>query len=634
MTKKRILIFAVTISLLASSFLCGCRADTEAPSADLTTEATRFSDEPVETSKSVVPLTEEGLAGIWSNEFGFVCSFADGVFIDNTGIEYKDCTITEDGVSGVSDQFEEEIVHIGIRIFADDTLEVDGMIAVKADSDTGKQYQAILGSKLEGDWISCDGSEASYESYSHFADGKISVLSISGEETGDTEDDELYLSYEYTFENGILTLSIGDNENVISQNYYVQLQDDVMSLFCYGIQAILYRRGSQAADDAQSGKSLLTGEWVFVSNDNSDIVHWNFDGDETLSIEGYGNREGKDSKKYSVSRQNDELILVIDGKEYVVELLYSFDGNCFSIYDGEEYYGELYSDKSQEGLNYIEKAKTIYSSGEMMSRTYCQNSSVPEISSVSLTLDCMSNVWLQDAINVIEDISIENADFICGAAYEINCSENLENASITFTYNPDQLPYDYEEDLSVAYIDSQTESFKLIPTTINLVQGTATAEIKNIGTYALVDSYVFDGGIRDISESNPSGTSWARSCDTGDVLSLIDLDYIQQSEGCFYVTNASELASAVYYVNTSYDTYFDYYAVTFISIENDIDLSSYEWASMGWADNSEEHPFCGQISGNSHTIKGLTIDSHDDNVGFIGWGLGSVSDLSLTNASI
>jgi hypothetical protein len=86
-------------------------------------------------------------------------------------------------------------------------------------------------------------------------------------------------------------------------------------------------------------------------------------------------------------------------------------------------------------------------------------------------------------------------------------------------------------------------------------------------------------------------------------------------------------------VNTSDATYFEY-SVTFISIENDIDLSNYKWAPMGWSDNTEEHPFYGQITGNSHTINGLTIDSNDSDVGFIGWGLGSVSDLNLTNASV
>jgi hypothetical protein len=631
--KKRMLIFAVIISLLASSFLYGCRADTDEATKDSILEAILGQDDPIEMMKSVVRITEDSLSGIWINEFGFVCSYSDGVFIDNTGIEYADCKITEDGISGVSDQFEEEIVHIGIRIFADDTLEVNERIAVKAYSETGKQYLALLRSQLEGDWFSCDGSDASYESYNHFEDGKISVISTEGEEIGDSNSDSSNLSYGYTFENGILTLCICVNDSEIFENYYLQMKEDVMSLFCYGIRVNLYRKGSQAAEDAQSGKSLVTGDWIFVSSDNSEIAKWLFDGDETLSIKGYGNREGKNSRKYSVSRQNDEIMLVIDGKEYVIGILYSSDGYYIGIYDDEECYGELYSANSQDGLNYIEKAKTIYSLGEMKSRNFSQKSSVPEISSVSLTLDCMSNLWLQDSITVIEDSSIENTDFVCGATYEINCSEKLKNASVTFTYNPDQLPYDDEEALSIAYKDSQTESFKLMPTTIDSVHCTATAAITNVGTYALVDSFVFEGGKRDISELDPSSTSWARNCDTGDILSLIDLDYIQKSEGCFYVTNASELASAVYYVNTSDATYFDY-SVTFISIENDIDLSNYEWAPMGWSDTTEEHPFYGQLSGNFHTINGLTIDSNDDDVGLIGWGLGSVADLSLTNASV
>ena len=142
------------------------------------------------------------------------------------------------------------------------------------------------------------------------------------------------------------------------------------------------------------------------------------------------------------------------------------------------------------------------------------------------------------------------------------------------------------------------------------------------------DTSVIEGWMQDFSELKLSNTSWAKNCDTGDILSLTDLDYIQQSNGNFTVTNASELASAVYYVNTGYD------AFTVISIENDIDLSNYAWAPMGWANDTEEHPFSGCLYGNSYKIIGLTIDSEDQDVGLIGWGLCSVSDLTLTDASV
>ena len=80
--KKRMLIFAVIISLLASSFLYGCRADTDEATKDSTSETIPGLDEPVDMTKSVVPLTEDSLSGIWICEFGFACSYSDGVFID------------------------------------------------------------------------------------------------------------------------------------------------------------------------------------------------------------------------------------------------------------------------------------------------------------------------------------------------------------------------------------------------------------------------------------------------------------------------------------------------------------------------------------------------------------------------
>lgn len=631
MIKKRTLIFAILILILVPFFLYGCRADIKESAADTTNEETDLSDETFDMTESVISLTEDRLSGTWIGEYGFVCRYSEGVFYDNSGIEYTDCKITESGISGVSDYFGGELVNIGIRMFADDTLEVNEMLAVKAGSDKGKKYQKALENQLEGDWITCDGSDISYEFYTRFADGKFSMLSLPDEENRDSENDESYLICEYAFENGILSLYGGYDESDVLQNFSVHLQDDLLRLAADGFTMNYYRKGSQAAEDALSGKSLLTGEWVFVSSDNSEILHWSFDGDSKLSIEGYGTNEIQEGRKYSVSRQDAGFVLIIDEKEFIVESFSSLDGNSFSLYDGYDFYGTIYSVKGPAGLEYIEKAKTIYSTGEITSRTYFQKSTVSEISSVSLTLDCMSNLWLDDVIAIIEDRSTDNSGYICGASYEVSCTEPLKNASITFTYNPDQFLYDCEEDLSVAFIDSESKSFKLIPTKVDSIHGTATAEMKNVGTYALVDSLVFEGGTRDISELNPSNTPWAMTCDTGDIISLIDLDYIEKSNGYFSVTNASELASVAFYVNTNEDYE---YSTTIISIENDIDLSGYAWAPMGWTDYPEEHPFSGWINGNSHTISGLTIDSNDSDVGFIGWGLCSVYDLTLNNASV
>lgn len=113
----------------------------------------------------------------------------------------------------------------------------------------------------------------------------------------------------------------------------------------------------------------------------------------------------------------------------------------------------------------------------------------------------------------------------------------------------------------------------------------------------------------------PDNDGWIENCDCGDIPFLADPDYIDEAleQGGFLVSTPQELASAVWYLNTQ-DT-----IIPYIVLDDDIDLSGYKWAPMGWSGGDASHSFNGFVSGAGHTIKGLTIDSDDSNVGFIGW---------------
>jgi len=126
----------------------------------------------------------------------------------------------------------------------------------------------------------------------------------------------------------------------------------------------------------------------------------------------------------------------------------------------------------------------------------------------------------------------------------------------------------------------------------------------------------------------PDHSGWLENKKYGDIPLLADADYLDEyaATGYFPVATPEQLASVCYYINTQ--------TVEFLLIEltADLDLSGKQWAPMGWGN---DNPYNAIFAGNGHTINGLTINSDDIDVGFIGWGtFGSLSDISFTNADI
>ena len=126
----------------------------------------------------------------------------------------------------------------------------------------------------------------------------------------------------------------------------------------------------------------------------------------------------------------------------------------------------------------------------------------------------------------------------------------------------------------------------------------------------------------------PDDDGWMEMRDYGDIPFLADPEYLDKyvSKGYFPVSTPEELASVCYYQNTQPAAYF------VIELKSDIDLSGYEWAPMGWTD---DHPFQSSVIGNGHTISGLTINSDDSDVGFLGWAtFCSVKDVNFVDADV
>lgn len=136
----------------------------------------------------------------------------------------------------------------------------------------------------------------------------------------------------------------------------------------------------------------------------------------------------------------------------------------------------------------------------------------------------------------------------------------------------------------------------------------------------------------DLFDKFPDESGWLEERDYGDIPYLADADYIEKSliEGMFLVSTPEELASFNYYVNTS-----PFGELLFMQLQNDIDLSGYHWAPMGWYGGKYDCPFVCAVDGNGYSIKNMTIDYNDGSVGFIGWETGcSVCNITFENASV
>ena len=130
-------------------------------------------------------------------------------------------------------------------------------------------------------------------------------------------------------------------------------------------------------------------------------------------------------------------------------------------------------------------------------------------------------------------------------------------------------------------------------------------------------------------EVDPSISEYGMSGNAGDIIGLVDLDYLNQDFDEPYVVDSIEdLASVTYLVNAyprvdeEGDGEIDYSDAPFIKIDlvADLDLTGYEWVPLGrYIDYYDDSGvYSGIFIGNGHTISGLDILDFDDFSGFFG----------------
>ena len=166
-------------------------------------------------------------------------------------------------------------------------------------------------------------------------------------------------------------------------------------------------------------------------------------------------------------------------------------------------------------------------------------------------------------------------------------------------------------------------------------ESAATAATEPAGPVELTTDNFFD--------TDPAISEYGMSDSCGNIIDLVDLDYLEQHFGDVYVVDSIEdLASVTYLVNAypridedddgELDTIF-----VKIDLTADIDLTGYDWVPLGlYVDYGVYHnAFSGIFAGNGHTISGLNIDIGDDFSGFFGETVtGTVIGLNVESASV
>lgn len=238
------------------------------------------------------------------------------------------------------------------------------------------------------------------------------------------------------------------------------------------------------------------------------------------------------------------------------------------------------------------------------------------------------------------DYIYSSVEGLVGSPVEVTY-DHVKSPELCFIYDPDEFRGMPESNLLVLYrsTSSTYAMFDVIDdVVIDATVHTVTVPAKKDGVYLLVDAYKwFTAWGVDASEYAYDydvikyGSDWERSCDTGSIMDLADKQWALDNAPYFTVTNAEELASVVYYVNAFSDGASEYT----VSIEEDIDLTGYDWRPMGWSYMGNNHCFRGFIEGNGHTINGMNIEVDDQEAGFVGYGLFvEMNNLSFTDAYV
>ncbi len=233
-------------------------------------------------------------------------------------------------------------------------------------------------------------------------------------------------------------------------------------------------------------------------------------------------------------------------------------------------------------------------------------------------------------------VMVSNTAGIIGAPIEITGSENLKEPTLRLCYNENELRGVPEKNIMALHYTEEVDDSDLIKSAeVDTENNTVTFDLTGDGYYLLVDIYEYGKVMQfDVSEYayekdvTAYKSDWEREVYTGDIMELADKEWAVENAPNFHVSTPQELASVVYYANAVADGE----SRLSIYFENDIDLSGYKWAPIGWKNFTNLFI---SIYGQNHTLSNLVIATHESDVGITGYVSSiSVSDITVDNAYI
>ena len=193
---------------------------------------------------------------------------------------------------------------------------------------------------------------------------------------------------------------------------------------------------------------------------------------------------------------------------------------------------------------------------------------------------------------------------------------------LVFYYDEEQLGCD-EENLGVLYFNQEEQWYDTVESFVDKENNQVKVIVEKEGTYILEDMLtwmaVWTGNYEYENTMEEPECHWHDVFYYEDIEALADTS-IYDGSGEYHITTINELAGLVKLVNEGED----FLGCTFY-LENDLDLSGYTWAPIGWyfpADAGyswKDFPFNGIFYGNGHVISNLYMSYSDwSNIGFFG----------------
>ena len=269
-----------------------------------------------------------------------------------------------------------------------------------------------------------------------------------------------------------------------------------------------------------------------------------------------------------------------------------------------------------------------------------ENRIKPEVTEVIFSGKCERKLETKTDIADLYAGNIQHSSVVGLMGVPVRLSyEDVADPEICFVYNEKYLGQVPEKNLIMLHYNEADGKYDTVNGfVLNEDQNMVSASITEDGVYLLADAYQwYSCWGMDVSEYeydfDPAQTIsiWERGGNTGSIMLLADKRWAVDNAPVFHVSTPQQLASVVYYVNSFNESKYQ------IILEDDIDLTGYDWRPIGWTGGrtGEMHRFSGTVDGQNHTITGMTIDLGYEDCGFIGYGSGvDMRDITFASANV